>query len=91
MKIKPEIKREILHTEQKKGIDWDEIEDTENYIYDEESDLAAKALERLSIIKSTVLWLSKLTKPQRKVVELKILSNIPPSAVASPVKATASR
>ena len=51
---------------------WDSIEDTEIYIYDEESDLAAKALERLSIIKSTVLWLSKLTKSQRKVVELKI-------------------
>jgi DNA-binding NarL/FixJ family response regulator len=53
---------------------WDSIEDTENYIYNEESDLAAKALERLSIIKSTVLWLSKLTIPQRKVVELKIFS-----------------
>lgn len=54
---------------------WDSIEDTENYIYNEESDLAAKALERLSIIKSTVLWLEKCEKAERFVVKRKILGD----------------
>ena len=54
-------------------IDWDNIEDQDNYILNEDSDLAAKALERLSIIKSTVLWLEKCESTERFVIKRKIL------------------
>jgi len=56
-------------------ISWDSVEDTENYIYEEESDLAAKALERLSIIKSTVLWLEKCDNMERFVIKRKIFGD----------------